>query len=139
MTNSMNKAHHIGIVVHDIQASEAWYVEHLGFERFYTYGWPGVKVAFIGREDLKIELFQNEQATPMDAERQAARNIALLSREIKAQGFEGQSSTFRAWLRHRFGSPKVGMMNPPAKRSTTIGHQRIAWLMLKLTPLRMAI
>jgi len=62
----LNKAHHIGIVVQDIQASEAWYVEHLGFERLNTYGWAGVKVAFIGGGDLKIELFQNEQATPMD-------------------------------------------------------------------------
>jgi catechol 2,3-dioxygenase-like lactoylglutathione lyase family enzyme len=72
MTNNLNKAHHIGIVVQDIQASEAWYVEHLGFEPLYTYGWPGVKVAFIKRGDLKSELFQNEQAAPMDGERQAA-------------------------------------------------------------------
>ena len=72
MTNHFNKAHHIGAVVQDIEASEAWYAEHLGFEHLYTYGWPGVKVAFIGRGDLKIELFQNEQAVPMDAERQVA-------------------------------------------------------------------
>jgi catechol 2,3-dioxygenase-like lactoylglutathione lyase family enzyme len=44
----------------------------------YTYGWPGVKVAFIGRGNLKIELFQNEQASPMDGERQAAQtNLRL--------------------------------------------------------------
>jgi catechol 2,3-dioxygenase-like lactoylglutathione lyase family enzyme len=36
MTNGMNKAHHIGIVAQDIQASEAWYVEHSGSERLHT-------------------------------------------------------------------------------------------------------
>lgn len=72
MTQSFSKFHHVGIVVQDIEASAAWYVEHLGFERLYSYGWPGVKAAFIGRGNLKIELFQNEQATPMSAERQSA-------------------------------------------------------------------
>ncbi len=67
---------------------------------------------------------------------EGCRNIVLLWQEIKAQGFEGQSSTVRTWLRHRFGSPKEGMMNPLAKKSTSIGHQRIAWLMLKADPLK---
>ncbi len=39
---------------------------------------------------------------------EGCRNIALLCQEIKAQGFEGQSSTVSTWLRHRFGSPKEG-------------------------------
>lgn len=64
--------HHIGIVVESIEASAAWYGEKLDFERLFDYGWPGVKAAFIGRGDLQIELFQNEQAAPMDAERRAA-------------------------------------------------------------------
>ncbi len=67
---------------------------------------------------------------------EGCRNIVLLWQEIKAQGFEGQSSTVRTWLRHRFGSPKEGMMNPLVKKSTSIGHQRIAWLMLKADPLK---
>lgn len=64
--------HHIGIVVQDIDASATWYVDHLGFERLYSYGWPGVKVTFIGRGSVKIELFQNEQATAMAEERRSA-------------------------------------------------------------------
>jgi catechol 2,3-dioxygenase-like lactoylglutathione lyase family enzyme len=64
--------HHVGIVVENIDASAAWYADKLGFERLYTYGFPGVKVAFIGRGPLKIELFQNDQATPMAAGRRSA-------------------------------------------------------------------
>ena len=68
----LSGVHHVGVVVADLEASAAWYAEHLGFERLYAYGFPGVKVAFIGRGDLRIELFQNEQATPMSAERRSA-------------------------------------------------------------------
>jgi catechol 2,3-dioxygenase-like lactoylglutathione lyase family enzyme len=56
-------------LVQDIKASTAWYREHLGFERLYGHGWPGVKAAFIGRGALRIELFQNERATPMAMDR----------------------------------------------------------------------
>jgi len=65
----LSGVHHIGIVVQDIDASMAWYREHLGFECLYEYGWPGVKAAFIGRGALKLELFQNEEAAPMAVER----------------------------------------------------------------------
>jgi methylmalonyl-CoA epimerase len=104
MQQKFSKLHHVGIVVQDIEASAAWYVEHLGFERLYAYGWPGVKVAFIGHGNLKIELFQNEQATPMSAERQTAQtnlkigginhlaveveNIDAAVEELKAKGVE---------------------------------------------------
>lgn len=72
VTASLGRIHHIGIVVQSIEASAAWYVDNLGFERLYTYGWPGVQAAFIGRGDMKIELFQNEQAAAMTEDRQAA-------------------------------------------------------------------
>jgi catechol 2,3-dioxygenase-like lactoylglutathione lyase family enzyme len=71
-TNRMTKfsaIHHVGVVVESIEASTAWYVDKLGFERLHTFGWPGVQVAFIGRGELRIELFQNEQALPMAEER----------------------------------------------------------------------
>ena len=64
--------HHVGIVVENIETSVAWYVEKLGFERLFTFGWPGVKAAFLGRGNLKIELFQNDQATPMVKDRRCA-------------------------------------------------------------------
>ena len=38
--------------------------------------------------------------------REGCRNIMLLWQELRERGFEGQSSTVRAWLRQRFGSPK---------------------------------
>lgn len=46
-----------------------WYVEHLGFERLFTFGWPGVRASFIGRGSLKLEFFQNEEAAPLATER----------------------------------------------------------------------
>lgn len=78
MTAEFSKTHHIGIVVQSIEASAAWYAEKLGFERLYGYGWPGVQVLFIGRGDLKLELFQNDGAAPMDQARQTAQtNLAI--------------------------------------------------------------
>lgn len=64
--------HHVGVVVESLEASTAWYVEHLGFERLYTFGWPGVQAVFIGRGPLKIELFQNDEAKPMVEDRHRA-------------------------------------------------------------------
>lgn len=56
--STLSGIHHVGVVVENLEASTAWYVEHLGFDRLYTYGWPGVRAAFIGRVPLNIELFQ---------------------------------------------------------------------------------
>jgi catechol 2,3-dioxygenase-like lactoylglutathione lyase family enzyme len=69
---ALSGIHHIGIVVESVEASVTWYVDNLGFERLYTFGWPGVQAAFIGRGSLKIELFQNEQATRMAEDRRRA-------------------------------------------------------------------
>lgn len=66
---TLSGIHHVGIVVESIEASAAWYIDKLGFERLYAFAFPGVQAAFIGRGDLKIELFQNEQAAPMAEER----------------------------------------------------------------------
>jgi len=66
---TLSGIHHIGVVVESIEASAAWYVDKLGFERLYTYGWPGVQVIFTRRGNLKIELFQNNEASPMGEER----------------------------------------------------------------------
>ena len=69
---TLSGIHHVGIVVEDVEASATWSVEHLGFERLYTFGWPGVQAAFIGRGALKIELFQNDEAAPMAEDRRRA-------------------------------------------------------------------
>jgi hypothetical protein len=68
--------------------------------------------------------------------REGCRNITVLWQELKERGFEGQCSTVRSWLRQRFGSPKKAMATSLVKISIPIGHQRIAWLMLKADPLR---
>lgn len=61
--------HHIGIVVQDLEASIAWYRDMLGFTEQHRFGWPGVKAAFIGRGGVRLELFENEAAAPLAAER----------------------------------------------------------------------
>ncbi|MGZ9811155.1 VOC family protein [Pseudoroseicyclus sp. H15] len=61
--------HHVGATVGDLDASIAWYREALGFELLSTYGWPGVRAAFIGRGAVRIELFQDEAAEPMADDR----------------------------------------------------------------------
>jgi catechol 2,3-dioxygenase-like lactoylglutathione lyase family enzyme len=68
----MDRLNHVGIVVRDLEASIAWYVEHLGFERLYAYGFPGVRSAFVRRGGFRIEFFQTEGAAPMAAEREQA-------------------------------------------------------------------
>ena len=70
--------HHVGIVVESLEASVAWYVEYLGFERLFTYGWPGMQAAFIGRGALKLELFQSDAAAPMvEGRRRAETNLQI--------------------------------------------------------------
>lgn len=69
---TLSGIHHVGIVVKSVEASVTWYVEHLGFERLFTFGWPGVQAAFIGRGALKLELFQNNEAAPMAEDRRRA-------------------------------------------------------------------
>ncbi|SLN25104.1 putative lyase [Pseudooceanicola marinus] len=61
--------HHVGATVSDLDASIAWYRETFGFELLSTYGWPDVRAAFIGRDDIRIELFQNDAAAPMSDDR----------------------------------------------------------------------
>lgn len=69
MTEEVSGIHHVGLVVESIEASAAWYAEHFGFEHHYSYGFPGVRAAFIRRGKMRIELFQNEQASPMAPDR----------------------------------------------------------------------
>lgn len=66
---TLSSLHHVGATVSDLDASIVWYRETLGFELLSSYGWPGVRAAFIGRGDIRIELFQNEEAAPMTDDR----------------------------------------------------------------------
>lgn len=70
MLDTVSRINHVGIVVRDLAASQTWYVEKLGFERLYEYGFPGMKAAFIRRGDFRIEFFQTDGADTMAAERE---------------------------------------------------------------------
>lgn len=70
ISDHLLRLHHVGVVVRDLEASASWYRRHLGFERIYDYVLPGAKVLFIGRGDLRLELFQTEGASPMAPERE---------------------------------------------------------------------
>ena len=77
-TIALSGLHHVGATVRDLDASIDWYRENLGFELLSTYGWPGVRAAFIGRGDIRIELFQNDRAAPMsDDRRQPDTNLRI--------------------------------------------------------------
>ena len=72
MSNRLSSLHHVGIVVRDLEESASWYERHLGFERAYDYAFPGARVMFIARGDIRLELFQTEGAVPMASERERA-------------------------------------------------------------------
>lgn len=77
-TITLTSLHHVGATVRDLDASIAWYRETLGFELLSSYGRPGVRVALIGRGDIRIEVFQNEEAAPMtDDRRQPETNLRI--------------------------------------------------------------
>ena len=66
---ALSGIHHVGATVSDLDASIAWYRKTFGFELLSSYGWPGVRAAFIGRGDIRIELFQNDAAVPIPEDR----------------------------------------------------------------------
>jgi len=53
---------HLGIPVHDIEKSKAWYTEKLGFQVVHEPKVPtdqgDIKVAFLKRHDMMLELYQ---------------------------------------------------------------------------------
>lgn len=78
MAESLDRFHHVGIVVQDLETSIAWYGQHLGFARVSDYAFPGVKAVFIERGNARLELFQTDGSKPMEAGRQQpATNLQL--------------------------------------------------------------
>lgn len=65
------KHHHAAASVPDLEASIAWYCKVLGFEVEKRAHLPPVpaKVAFLRRGNLRIELFEADQAAPLPPER----------------------------------------------------------------------
>jgi catechol 2,3-dioxygenase-like lactoylglutathione lyase family enzyme len=72
MADRLNQFDHVGVIVENLEASIAWYEQHLGFRRLTDFSFPGARVAFIGRGDLKLEFFQVDGATPMETKRKEA-------------------------------------------------------------------
>lgn len=78
MSDRLSYFHHVGITVRDLEATIAWYEKHLDFKRLTDFGFPGAKVAFIGRGDLRLEFFQIENAMPMeDGRKEAESNLSF--------------------------------------------------------------
>lgn len=75
MSDRLSHFHHVGITVQDLEATIDWYEKHLGFKRLTDFGFPGAKVAFIGRGDLRLEFFQIETATPMEEGRKKGESM----------------------------------------------------------------
>ncbi len=69
MSARLQSLHHIGVIVEDLDATIAWYERHLGFAVLSTFGFPGARVAFIGRGAVKLELFQIDGAAPISDRR----------------------------------------------------------------------
>jgi len=72
MSNRFRSVHHIGVIVQDLDGTTAWYEKHLGFSVLTSFAFPGARVAFIGRGEVKLELFQIDGAAPMAPERKEA-------------------------------------------------------------------
>jgi methylmalonyl-CoA/ethylmalonyl-CoA epimerase len=53
----ISRINHVGITTTDLDASVAWYVEHLGCERLYEYDLPGGRAAFVRLGEFRIEFF----------------------------------------------------------------------------------
>jgi transposase len=63
-------------------------------------------------------------------------NVSQLWREIREQGFDGQLQTVWNWLRLRFGRSQDRRGSRMLKRSHPLSPKQVAWLMLKVDPLR---
>lgn len=70
MSDHVLRLHHVGMVVQDLEASVAWYRDHLGFEHQYDYAFPGAQATMVVRGDARLEFFRVEGSTPMAPERQ---------------------------------------------------------------------
>ena len=70
---------HVALAVRDIERSAKWYVDILGFERFYEGMWNGIPV-FIGKGDTAIALFpvrERESQTAMRSDNSGMLHLAF--------------------------------------------------------------
>jgi methylmalonyl-CoA/ethylmalonyl-CoA epimerase len=65
------RAHHVGLSIPDLEASIKWYGDVLGFEVEKRMEIPpiGAKIAYLKRDDFRIELFEMDKAAPMSEDR----------------------------------------------------------------------
>lgn len=88
---------HVAMGVRDIERSAKWYIEVLGFQRFYEGAWNGVPT-FIGKGNTGIALFPaNHETEPPErrdirmlhlAFRASRENFLAAQRELKERGIK---------------------------------------------------
>jgi methylmalonyl-CoA/ethylmalonyl-CoA epimerase len=88
------RAHHVGLSVPDLEASIKWYGEILGFEVEKKMDMPhiGAKIAYLKRDDFRIELFEMEKAVAMSEDRTVP-NKDLLTHGWKHLSIEVEDAT----------------------------------------------
>lgn len=67
------RLHHFGISVANLEETVAWYTDKLGFAPLYRYEIPQARVAFLGRDSIRVEIFEVTNSEPMP---QSQRNLA---------------------------------------------------------------
>jgi methylmalonyl-CoA/ethylmalonyl-CoA epimerase len=100
------KYHHAGISVPDLESSIAWYSTMLGFEveARNNHPHPPAKVAFLRRGELRIELFEVVDASPLPEDRRipdkdlcthgnkhvayAVKDVRAAANELKSRGVD---------------------------------------------------
>ena len=100
------KFHHAGVSVPDLESSIAWYSEMLGFELEGRNYLPQAKakVAFLRRDDLRVELFEVDGAAPLPEDRRdpdkdlgtlgnkhlsyAVKDVRAAAEELKRRGVD---------------------------------------------------
>jgi catechol 2,3-dioxygenase-like lactoylglutathione lyase family enzyme len=108
---AIKRINHVGVVAANLEASVAWYVRHLGFERLYDYSFPGVTAAFIRKGELRLEFFQSDGASPMaDERRDIATNVKIGGINHFALEVDDIEATFAA-----LAANGVEVVQPPAE------------------------
>lgn len=59
------KPHHVAFTVNDIEESENWYKEKLGFEVVHKYSKNGWKITLLKLDEVRIELFSFDDIKPL--------------------------------------------------------------------------
>ena len=79
---------HVALAVRDIERSANWYIEVLGFERWYDGMWKGIP-AFIGKGNTAIALFPRRNGHSTSPARSSGIRILHLAFRANRENFLG--------------------------------------------------